>query len=245
MVVEITSEELDGGGPKWGGAGLVALAGDGDESVREVEPRDLGAGGFLGARTCVVKEEEDGEIADAVGGVEVDLGENGLKLMAGEEFGEILVGSFSGDIEDPSGEGLEGGLEEAKVSEEGLDGGEAKVAGEGAVGSPGVFVFKILKESEEGFDLKVFNGERARGAVACGEETEEEAEGVGIGFEGERANAAVLAEIGEEERFKMSGQVGFHEGSLGRSGICFLAVSSARAWKRLSPSRRRSLVMVR
>lgn len=183
MFVEVESEELDGGGPKRGGAYFVPLARDGDTAIGEVEPRDLSASGLLGASAGVVKEDEDGEIADTVGRVAINLGENGFQFLTGEKFRGFEAGAFTGNGEDALGHGLEERFMDEKVFKEGLNGGEALVAGEGVVAAPVKFVFEVLEKGEDGFDVQLANGECSVGAAPSGEEACEELESIAVAFE--------------------------------------------------------------
>jgi len=112
-----------------------------------------------------------------------------------------------------------GRLKDEEVFEKGLDGGKALVTGDGTVSSSNVFVFEMLEEIEDVFDLEVFDCEGASRPSAGSEELKEETEGVPVAFQGEGAYAAVLSEIGEEERFEMRSQVVGHEGFLGIKAI--------------------------
>src|SRR3989338_1517995 len=85
VALEIKLKKLNGGRPQGRGAGLAALPGDGDKAAREIKPGRLSSGGLLSAGAGVVEKSEDGEVAEAVKPVQIDLGEDGLQFFAGEE----------------------------------------------------------------------------------------------------------------------------------------------------------------
>ena len=84
VFVAIRFEDFAGGGPQRDIAIFVAFAGEGDELVGELEPREPGIGDFLGARAGIVEEGEDGQIAESFGFAGIDLGEEDFKFRVSE-----------------------------------------------------------------------------------------------------------------------------------------------------------------
>ena len=82
-------------------------------------------------------------IASAGPGGPVRAGQQRFDLVFGEEPDDGGVGAFRGDRQDPAdGRGVVGAAQR-RVGEQGVDRGEAVVAGRGAVAAPG---FEVVEE---------------------------------------------------------------------------------------------------
>jgi len=227
LVVEVVADGFEGPAADGDDAGLVAFAGDADESVVEVEGFEADFADFGEAEAGGVEEFEDGEVAAAEGDGGVDGVEEGDDVLGVEGFGEVGGGAggeerFGGigvevaavdeeaeeDLEVDDADALGGGFEAAGflIGEEVGEFQEAEVA-------PGV-VAVFGGPSGEGFEGAADGELVVGGEAAFGGEIEDE--GVDRGSHGFRVRQE--GGVGNAECGSGREEPGTRDLSLGPSG---------------------------
>lgn len=209
MMDPIELEKFDGRRPQRIDPLFVALAGNCDGPVGEVEPGDPGVGGLAGARASVVEENENGQVTDAVAGRSLGLGKEGLELLVGQRLAVPLGHALGWNGQDALGVGTHAGLVQREIFEERLDSGKALVASTRRTAPPPVRVFQMLKESKDCFGVDVL---KAKGAVWMpgADKGDEKLEGITVAVDRVDAHAPLPTQIDVEESVKMAVEIFGH-----------------------------------
>lgn len=234
VVAFIKLKELNGGGPKRGQALFLALAKKIGGVIGEIDSREPEVGHLLGAGAGIIKEGKNAEIPETIGRRQDRLSENQVQFLSIESGRGERRGAFDGNGQDSFGLRFQRGMKERGVSEEGLNGRQALVAG-----GNGIFpmLFQILKEIQDRFHVDLLDGQPGRRTVMGTEVGNQKLEGVPVTFDGVRADFSLIPKKGVEELVEVMAEIHQRFFFLLRN---FLTTSSKAAWNRRSPSRRRA-----